>query len=74
MIIQVCDECGQPATGSISLETGYVHIKGQSVGQSMDYCEEHKPIKIAGETQPRNCKKVSFYWPKAFTKREKDNG
>jgi hypothetical protein len=71
MWILVCDECGDPAIGTINLETGHVHIKGQSISQQcMDYCEKHKPCKIMGETQPKNCKKVSFYWPKAFKKSE----
>ena len=65
----ICDECGDPAIGTINLETGHVYIKGQAaISQHMDYCEKHKPCEIYGETQPTNCKKVSFYWPKAFTK------
>ena len=61
--ITTCDECGKLETKVISLQTGYIHIEGREHdSQSADLCDEHYPKE--GMSQPNNCKKVSFRWPK----------
>lgn len=64
---RVCDECGkelEATQGFIHLATGYVLIAGEEIGQSCDLCPEHLPDPGSfGFVQPRNCERVSFYWP-----------
>jgi len=66
-VITVCDECGKQIEelgGMFSLATGRVIVDGQDVGQACDLCAEHRPDPLSsGPVQPRNCKRVSFYWP-----------
>ena len=68
MLIRLCNECREPATGSIALMTGYVYVEGEEIGQSMDFCERHHP---EGEPcQPKNCSRVKFVWPESEKKGE----
>jgi hypothetical protein len=56
----LCDECGEIATYSVIQMTGRVLIDGKDGGQDADFCDEHRPG--PNEHQPRNCKRVRFYW------------
>ena len=62
MYLQVCDECGKPAIGTVNLQTGYVYKDSRQIGQAMDFCEQHAPEGMP--LQPRNCKRIMFVWPK----------
>jgi len=41
--------------------TGRVLIDGQDAGQSVDFCEDHKP-RPDYLSQAHNCKRVVLYW------------
>ncbi len=57
----VCDECGKPATMSITGLTGRVEIDGIDNNlQVADFCDIHAPL--SGAVQPTNCQHVRFVW------------
>jgi hypothetical protein len=62
MFVNVCDECGKPATYVIYGMTGRVLIDDiDNNKQGAAFCDKHRPRN--GHIQPNNCEHVKFYWP-----------
>ena len=57
-----CDECDKTPAQLYSLMTGYVYIDDKFYNQYCHLCDEHYPKR--GKSQPNNCKRVRFHWPK----------
>jgi len=59
---RLCDECGEPATVTVSGMTGRVLIDNiDNNMQAADFCIKHAPRE--NERQPNDCKRVEFCWP-----------
>ena len=62
--ITICDECRAEDTKPIFLATGHVFKDNKEIGQSCDLCDAHYPVNVS--SQPNNCKRIKFVWPKPY--------